>query len=71
MSNRGGSYGGYYERQSNARGRNARRDGRGRYTMDGYSRAEEDFMEQLEELKESAPDEHKRKKVERLIAEMR
>jgi len=68
---RGNSYGGYYERQSNARGRNARRDSRGRYTMDGYSRAEEDFMEQLEELKESAPDEHKRKKVERLIAEMR
>ena len=68
---RGNSYGGYYERQSNGRGRNARRDSRGRYTMDGYSRAEEDFMEQLEELKESAPDEHKRKKVERLIAEMR
>lgn len=71
---RDNSYGGYYERggrQSNARGRNARRDSRGRYTMDGYSRAEEDFIEQLEELKESAPDEHKRKKVERLIAEMR
>lgn len=68
---RGNSYGGSYERgrQSNARGR--MRDSRGRYTMDGYSRAEEDFMEQLEELRESAPDEHKRKKVERLIAEMR
>ena len=75
MSNRGGSYGGSYERggrQSNARGRNARRDSRGRYSSeDGYSRAEEDFIEQLEELRDSAPDEHKRKKVERLIAEMR
>lgn len=72
--NRGGSYGGSYERggrQSNARGRGGRQS-RGRYSSeDGYSRAEEDFMEQLEELRDSAPDEHKRKKVERLIAEMR
>lgn len=69
---RGNSYGGSYERgrQSNARGRNARRDSRGRYTMDGYSRAEEGFMEQLEELKESAPDERTKKKLERFIDEI-
>lgn len=70
MSNR--SNGG----MSNARGRgsNARRDRLGRYSSEnGYSRAdaEEEFRAHLEELVEIAPDEHKRKKVERLLDEMR
>lgn len=66
-----GDSGRYYDDSMRMSNRGRMRDSRGRYTMDGYSRAEEDFMAQLEELKESAPDEHKRKKVERLIAEMR
>lgn len=65
MSNRGG--------MSNARGRgsNARRDSMGRYSReDGYSRAENDFRERLEDAIDSAPDEHKRKKLERILNEM-
>lgn len=65
MSNRGG--------MSNARGRgsNARRDSMGRYSReDGYSRAESEFKERLEDAIDSAPDEHKRKKLERILNEM-
>lgn len=62
-------------RQSGTRGRvsNARRDSMGRYSREGsYSRAdaEEDFRERLEDLVEIAPDEQKRKKIERIISEM-
>ena len=67
--NRGGSYRG----SSYARGRSARRDSRGRYSSeDGYSRAEaeDEFRERLEEAMQSAPDEHKRKKLERMLNEM-
>lgn len=60
MSHRGG--------MSNARGR---RDSMGRYSReDGYSRAESDFRERLEDAIDSAPDEHKRKKLERILNEM-
>lgn len=61
MSNRGG--------MSNARERsNARRE---RYSReDGYSRAESDFRDRLEDAIDSAPDEHKRKKLERILNEM-
>lgn len=58
---------------SNARGRgsNARRDSMGRYSReDGYSRAESDFRDRLEDAIDSAPDEHKRKKLERILNEM-
>ena len=60
-------------RMSNARGRgsNARRDSMGRYSReDGYSRAESDFRNRLEDAIDSAPDEHKRKKLERILNEM-
>lgn len=70
----GNSYrGGSYRGNSYARGRNARRDSRGRYSSeDGYSRAEaeDEFRDRLEEAMRSAPDEHKRKKVERMLNEM-
>ena len=47
---------------------NARRE---RYSReDGYSRAESDFRERLEDAIDSAPDEHKRKKLERILNEM-
>lgn len=67
--NRGGSYergdGGSY-----ARGRtNARRDSMGRYSGErGYSR--NDLSDKLRELMEDAPDEHSRKKIQRLIDDM-
>ena len=67
MSNRMSYRGG----MSNARGRNARRDSMGRYSReDGYSRAESEFKERLEDAIDSAPDEHKRKKLERILNEM-
>jgi hypothetical protein len=64
----GNSYG--YNRGSSYRGR--RRDSMGRYSRDEYSRAEaeDEFREHLEEAMRSAPDEHKRKKVERMLNEM-
>ena len=76
-SYRGGNRGGSsYRSMSNARGRGSRakRDSMGRYSSeDGYSRAEaeEDFMYELREAMAVAPDEHKRKAVERIINEMR
>lgn len=61
--------------QSGARGRGSRakRDSMGRYSRDGYSRedAKEDMMNDLYELMENAPDDHTRKKLERLISELK
>ena len=68
----GNSYrGGSYRGESYARGRNARRDSMGRYSRE-YSRAEaeDEFRDRLEEAMQSAPDEHKRKKLERMLNEM-
>ncbi len=67
-SNRGSyEYGGSY-----GRGRNARRDSMGRYA-ERYSRAEakDDVMRELEEAMAKAPDEESRKKIEKLMTEMR
>ena len=66
----GNSYRGSYRGSSYARGR--KRDSMGRYSRDEYSRAEaeDEFREHLEEAMRSAPDEHKRKKVERMLNEM-
>lgn len=63
--NRGnGMTGGSY-----ARGRNQRRDSMGRYSGErGYSR--NDLSDKLRELMEEAPDEHSRKKIQRLIDDM-
>lgn len=66
-SNRGGSYegGSYARRNNNPTGRN-------QYSRDGYSYAEEDMMEIIEEIRgmmDSLPEE-KRRKVERLVAEL-
>lgn len=63
MTDRGGSY---------ARGRmNARRDSRGRYSSEDYSRAADDIIDQLEGMLDSAPDERTRMKVKDLIREMK
>lgn len=68
----GNSYG--YNRGASYRGR--RRDSMGRYSReynrDDYSRAEaeDEFRDRLEEAMQSAPDEHKRKKLERMLNEM-
>lgn len=70
----GNSYRGSYRGSSYARGR--KRDSMGRYSREynrgEYSRAEaeDEFREHLEEAMQSAPDEHKRKKIERMLNEM-
>lgn len=64
---RGGSYDdGSYAR---GRGRNAKRDSMGRYSSEGYSRAE-DFRMELEDLMASAPNDRIRQKMQSLMAEM-
>ncbi len=71
-SNRG-SYEGGSSNRSYGRGRNANRDRMGRYAERGYSRAdaEEDFRTEIEELMNKAPDEQSRKKLEKLMNEMK
>lgn len=65
----GGSYGGgSYAR---GRGRNARRDSMGRYSREGgYSRAEDDFRMELEELMQDAPNDQIRQKMQRIMSDM-
>lgn len=68
MSNRGGSY----RRGSYARGRgaNARRDAMGRYSSEGYSRAEDEFRMDLQEMIKDAPNDHIRQKMQSIMNEM-
>lgn len=61
--NNGGSY-----RNSYARGRNARRDSRGRYSR-GYSR-DSGMVSELRELMKDAPDEQTRMEMQRMISRM-
>ena len=65
-------------RRSYARGRgsNAKRDSMGRYTSRGgsyargYSRAEDDFRMELQEIMQSAPNDNIRHKIQAMINEM-
>lgn len=68
-----GSYEGGSSNRSYGRGRNANRDRMGRYAERGYSRAdaEEDFRTEIEELMNKAPDEQSRKKLEKLMQDMK
>ena len=82
-SNRG-SYnsnrGSYEDGMSSARGRgrNARRDSMGRYSREGsyrsyrgYSRdGKEEYIEELREMMESAPDEQTRQSIQRMLQQM-
>lgn len=71
----GYSYGGYSGRMyptnyTRARGNNARRDSRGRYSR-GYSRGDNDeLVEQLRSLAEDAPDERTRQDIHKLVSRM-
>ena len=57
------SYDSYDGDMSEARGRNARRDSRGRYSRDG-------FVDKLMEMRESAPNEKSRRAGEKMIDEL-
>lgn len=63
MDMRGGSY-------ARGRGRNAKRDAMGRYSSEGYSRAEDDFRADLEELIAMAPNDQIRQKMQRIMSDM-
>ncbi len=68
----GGGRGGSYARGGGGgrgRGRNARRDSMGRYSSDGYSRAEDDMDSMIMELREMMGDlpQEKQKEVQRFI----
>lgn len=68
--NRSGN--GYYQPyygNSYARGRGARRDSMGRYVR-GYSRGEDDAVEQLRDVMESITDERTKKDLEKIISRM-
>lgn len=64
---RGGSYRGSYARD---RGRGARRDAMGRYSSEGYSRAEDEFMTNMRELMASAPNDRIRQKMQSIMSDM-
>lgn len=64
---RGGSYHGSY---ACGRGRGARRDAMGRYSSEGYSRAEGDFMADMRELMASAPNDRIRQKMQSIMSDM-
>ena len=68
MGRNRGSYR-YDDGMSNAR--RARRDNRGRYSTEDYSRAADDVIGQLEDMLESAPDDRSRPKIRELIREMK
>lgn len=71
-SYRGGYEGGGYSGESYARGRgrNARRDSMGRYSSEGYSRDGGEFMDELHELMQSAPNDRVRQKLKSIMSEM-
>ena len=85
-SYRGGSYRGSYDdgmSMARGRGRGAKRDSMGRYSRDdgygyrggrgmGYSRgdAKQDYIEDLREMMNSAPDQQTRQSIQRMIDQM-
>lgn len=56
------------------RGRNARRDSRGRYASaynrEGYSRGGEEMAEQIRELMQDAPDEQTRQEMQKFVSKL-
>lgn len=73
----GGSYRGSYARggrdrnyaYARGRGANARRDSMGRYSSEGYSRANEETIEQLRDLMEEVPEDMKHE-IKRLVTKL-
>ena len=47
-----------------------RRDARGRYSSEGYSRAEDDFMHEMRSLMASAPNDRVRQKMQSIMSDM-
>lgn len=63
-----GSYDGMYDGRSYARGRDARRDSRGRYsTRRGYSMDNTSMVHELRELMNEAPDDRTKQEFQKFI----
>ena len=56
----------YYPGYSYARGRNARRDSMGRYSR-GYSRGNDEMLEQVRDLMEQAPDDQTKREFQKIL----
>ena len=56
----------YYPGYSYARGRGARRDSMGRYSR-GYSRGNEEMLDQVRDLMEQAPDDQTRREFQKIL----
>lgn len=67
---RGGRGRSYRNSYASGRGRGARRDSMGRYSSEGYSRAEDDFMADMRELMASAPNDRIRQKMQSIMSDM-
>ena len=63
-----GNYRGSYT-YARGRGSNAKRDSRGRYSSEGYSRAKDDISEKLYELMEDSP-ENMKQEIQRFITKI-
>lgn len=69
---RGGIRGGSYRGNGGSYARGRRRDARGRYIPErGYSRENDEFVEQLEDMMDEAPNERVRSEIKRLIEKMK
>lgn len=67
---RGGRGGSYRSSYARGRGRGARRDSMGRYSSEGYSRAEDDFIADMRELMASAPNDRIRQKMQSIMSDI-
>ena len=62
--------GSYNHDGSYARGRTAKRDSMGRYSRRGYSRANDEIIDQLHGMMNTAKDDHVRREIRDLIDRM-
>ena len=68
--NDGGSYYDGDTSYARGRGRNARRDSRGRYASTNYYEAKDDMARKLEQLMQNAPDEKSKQEIQRVMQKL-
>lgn len=68
--NDGGSYYDGDTSYARGRGRNAKRDSRGRYASANYYEAKDDMARKLEQLMQNAPDEKSKQEIQRVMQKL-
>ena len=68
--NDGGSYYDGDTSYARGRGRNAKRDSRGRYASSNYYEAKDDMARKLEQLMQNAPDEKSKQEIQRVMQKL-